>query len=74
MEFSSGRKKESRILVMGDFDISDLLAIILKSEGLGVYHASNGRDGFKSAYEIYPDLIILDIVMPPIDGGKYVLA
>ncbi len=69
MEFGAGRNKTSRILVIDDDpDIAELLTIILKPHGLGVYHACDGREGLKNAYELHPDLVVLDIMMPEVDG------
>lgn len=69
MESNSGTSKESRILVIDDdSDISELLTIILKPQGFGVYRACDGKEGLKKAYEVHPDLVILDVVMPEIDG------
>ena len=33
-----------------------------------IYHAADGQEGLKQAYELQPDLIILDIMMPDYDG------
>jgi two-component system KDP operon response regulator KdpE len=69
MELIGGATKGARILVIDDdADIAELLTVLLKSQGAGVYHACNGREGLKSAYELHPDLIILDVVMPEVDG------
>ncbi len=69
MEFIGGKNKGSRILVVDDDpDVAKLLTIILKPQGFGVYHAWDGREGLQNAYELHPDLIILDIMMPDMDG------
>ncbi len=71
MEFGSGTNKTPRILIIDDDpDIAELLTIILKPQGLSVYHACNGKEGLKSAYELHPNLIILDIMMPEVDGWE----
>ena len=52
-------------------DESDVLLIIrtaLESEGFAVVTAGNGPDGLAAAYESRPDLIVLDIMMPEMDG------
>jgi DNA-binding response OmpR family regulator len=69
MNNSGGVSKASRILVIDDDpDITKLLTAILQPQGFVVYAACDGRDGLKSAYELHPELIILDIMMPGIDG------
>ncbi|MFA5224929.1 MAG: response regulator [Candidatus Omnitrophota bacterium] len=43
-----------------------------KTNGFEVYTATNGDDGIKLIKEIKPDLILLDIIMPGLDGGDVV--
>lgn len=58
-----------KILVIDDDpSIAELINLILKPRGLTTYHAVDGQEGLKQAYELQPDLIILDIMMPAHDG------
>ncbi|MCX5811347.1 MAG: SpoIIE family protein phosphatase [Proteobacteria bacterium] len=58
-----------KILIVDDSeDLRKLLLLILKRAGYEVMEASNGSDGIKKADTFAPDLILLDIVMPGIDG------
>jgi two-component system KDP operon response regulator KdpE len=69
MEYTGGAAKGSRILVIDDdTDNTALLTTILKPQGYVVYQAYDGKEGLKNAYEIHPDLVILDIMMPNLDG------
>ena len=43
-----------------------------KTNEFEVHVATNGDDGIKSIKEIKPDLILLDIIMPGLDGGDVV--
>lgn len=59
----------AKILVVDDE--SDVLLIVktgLQAEGYDVLTASNGPDGLAAAKESSPDLILLDIMMPGMDG------
>ena len=59
----------TKILIVDDeIDILDFLSYNLKKEGFDVFTASNGKEALKIAQKINPDLIILDIMMPEIDG------
>jgi len=61
--------KSSRILVVDDTPANlDLFSQILESEGYQVSFATNGKDALKLASLDKPDLILLDIMMPDIDG------
>tara|TARA_R110002020_G_scaffold466845_1_gene689863 strand:+ start:938 stop:1624 length:687 start_codon:yes stop_codon:yes gene_type:complete len=62
-------KGELKILLIDDdAEILDLLRVILGSEGYEVFTASNGREGLIDAKLLRPHLIILDIMMPEMDG------
>ncbi|MGE5314819.1 MAG: response regulator [Acidobacteriota bacterium] len=59
----------AKILVIDDDPSStDLVQVILESEGCTVLKANNGRDGLRMAEEERPDLILLDLVMPELSG------
>lgn len=59
----------SKILLVDDEpDILEILEYNLRKEGYEVATANNGEDGLKKAKEFGPDLIILDIMMPVMDG------
>ena len=45
-----------------------LVTFILKQGGFQVIQALNGQDGLKLAFETKPDLILLDIQLPVMDG------
>ncbi len=69
MDDGGGLAKGSRILVIDDDpDMAELLTAILRPQGWVVYHACDGREGLKSAYELHPALVILDVTMPVLDG------
>ncbi|OFX79933.1 MAG: DNA-binding response regulator [Bacteroidetes bacterium GWE2_29_8] len=56
------------LLVDDEEDILEFLGYNLKKEGFDVYKANNGREALKNAATIVPDLIILDVMMPGMDG------
>jgi len=57
------------ILIVDDEpDILELIEYNLKKEGYQVYTASNGQQAVTEAKKVIPDLIILDIMMPKMDG------
>jgi len=62
-------QKSAKILVIDDDkSVTDLLQVILESEGCAVVKAHNGKDGLALAEKEKPDLIILDLVMPELSG------
>lgn len=59
----------SKILIIEDDSfISDMYKIKLESEGFEVNVAPDGIQGLEEAGKWHPDLILLDIVMPKMDG------
>jgi two-component system alkaline phosphatase synthesis response regulator PhoP len=58
-----------KILIVDDEpDILELVEYNLKKEGYQVFTASNGQEGITLAKKVHPDLIVLDIMMPKMDG------
>lgn len=57
------------ILVVDDEqDLLDLIEYNLRREGYDVLRAENGKDGIQMAKEHMPNLVLLDIMMPKMDG------
>ena len=56
------------LLVDDEKDILEFLSYNLKKAGYNVYIANNGIDALKIAREVKPDLIVLDVMMPQMDG------
>lgn len=64
-------KPETKILLIVEDEDSVVYALSEKfnlTEGVKVIFANNGIDGLKKAFEEKPDLILLDIIMPKMDG------
>ena len=61
-------KKEKILLVDDEADILEIVGYNLKKEGYEISTADNGKDAIKIAKKENPDLIILDVMMPEMDG------
>ena len=57
------------VLAVDDEDsIIDLLKVNIEKEGYNFISANNGEDGLKLALEKHPDIILLDVMLPRMDG------
>jgi len=60
---------EYTVLIVDDEpDIQEFLSYNLKKEGYTVYSVTNGADAIEMAKQINPQLILLDVMMPEMDG------
>lgn len=65
----SRQNRPPKVLVVDDDKAaSDLMEIILESEGYEVIRCFNGKEGIRLAQEHHPDLILLDLIMPEVSG------
>ena len=64
----SSTAKQKILIVDDEPDILELIEYNLKKEGYQVYLAHNGQEAVAEAKRIIPDLIVLDIMMPKMDG------
>ncbi|MBI5286601.1 MAG: response regulator [Deltaproteobacteria bacterium] len=62
-------KGSIRVLVVDDsFSNVELLDTILVSQGYGVFKAHNGEDGLRLAQEVSPHIVLLDVMIPGMNG------
>jgi DNA-binding response OmpR family regulator len=62
---------EARVLVVDDDDdIRGLVKTLLERSGIIVNEAADGREGMREFHAHRPDLIILDVSMPELDGWE----
>ena len=62
-------KKDIKILLVDDEpDILEIVGYNLSQEGYQVFTAKNGAEGVKKAKTVKPQLIVLDVMMPEMDG------
>ena len=63
------KKLKSKILIVEDDPfLRELYQLKLSEEGFEVFIAQNGEEGFAAAAREVPELILLDIMMPKVDG------
>jgi two-component system OmpR family response regulator len=61
--------ERTRVLVVDDeSNITDLVATVLRYEGFEVQTAASGRDALKAVTAFRPALVVLDIMLPDLDG------
>src|SRR5580704_15293890 len=60
------------LVVDDDRHIRELIAFALRKEGFAVVEAGDGLAALEAAARAAPDLVILDILMPELDGDDYV--
>ena len=61
-------KNKKILLVDDEEDILEFLSYNLSKQGYRVFQANNGRKGLEIAKSEFPNLILLDVMMPEMDG------
>ncbi|MBE6968682.1 MAG: response regulator transcription factor [Ruminococcaceae bacterium] len=56
------------LIIEDDINIADLLSLYLEKDGFEVFLAADGGEGIRLAQEKEPDLVLLDIMLPVVDG------
>jgi CheY-like chemotaxis protein len=61
--------RPAAVLVVDDIeDVRELVALVLRDAGFVVRTAVNGLEGLLTAYEMRPDVIVMDLTMPVLNG------
>jgi DNA-binding response OmpR family regulator len=61
-------QKKKIVYVEDEIDMIDLVKLILNRKGYNVIGAAGGREGLDTIREVIPDLVLLDLMMPDIEG------
>jgi len=65
----SGSSKPARVLVVeDDLDLAHVIQEVFERHGYKVFHAQTGSEAIQSAERVFPNLIVLDLVLPEGDG------
>jgi DNA-binding response OmpR family regulator len=56
------------LLIDDDLELGDIIKLILEPVDIVLFQAHSGLEGLRKSYEVHPDLIIMDIMMPGMDG------
>jgi PleD family two-component response regulator len=56
------------LLIEDDYDVAEMLLMYFQSHNYEVLHADNGLDGVEMARTRFPNLILLDVMLPNMDG------
>jgi DNA-binding response OmpR family regulator len=68
MSQTSILKRKKILLVEDDEDFLELMRSRFKEEGYAIATATNGLDAVKKARSLMPDMILLDVMLPELDG------
>jgi DNA-binding response OmpR family regulator len=60
------------LLVEDDPSVRELLKVLLEVEGYDIVEASDGLEGLEKAGALRPDLMIVDLMMPQVDGERVI--
>jgi two-component system, OmpR family, response regulator VicR len=58
------------VCIEDDREMIDLVKLILMRKGYSVHGAEGGEEGLKLVREVHPDLVLLDLMMPDMDGWE----
>ena len=58
------------VCIEDDLELVDILKIILKNRGFKIFGATGGPEGLETLRRVKPDLVLLDLMMPDMDGWE----
>ncbi|HEY73254.1 MAG: two-component system response regulator [Chloroflexi bacterium] len=64
------QEKKVVVCVEDELEMIDLVKLILGRKGFDLVGAVGGREGLETVREIKPDLVLLDLMMPDMDGWE----
>ncbi|MDR3311380.1 MAG: response regulator transcription factor [Oscillospiraceae bacterium] len=64
----SGAAPKKALIIEDEANIAELIRLYLEKDGFEVYTADNGARGISEAERVRPDIVLLDIMLPVMDG------
>lgn len=64
----TGNSKKTILVVEDDRDMNELICAVLKEAGYNAISVSTGEQGLEKTHQMKPDLVLLDIMLPQMDG------
>jgi DNA-binding response OmpR family regulator len=58
------------LVIDDDPSVSNLLMLLLKGHGINIFPADSGATGLGLIHEVKPDIVIIDLMMPGMDGWQ----
>ncbi len=65
---TTSTKKEKILIIEGNTTLGEKMSSALKAEGYIVFLVKDGTEGLKTIYDTLPQLVIIDLVLPGMDG------
>jgi CheY-like chemotaxis protein len=62
------RSQRTVVYIDDDAAVIDLASLVLKTRGFEVFGATSGSHGLELVFKVKPDLVLLDLMMPEMDG------
>lgn len=66
----TGKANKTILCIEDESEMIDLMKLILSRKGFDVKGATGGIEGIKIVRELKPDLVLLDLMMPDMDGWE----
>lgn len=60
------------LIIEDDGDLQQMLSLALNNEGYEVHYAFNGKEGYEKILALQPDCIVLDLMMPVLNGVEVI--
>ena len=73
LKHSGARRRPTKPVVLvvdDDADARTIYAMSLRAKGCDVFTAKDGREGLEKANDLWPDVIVMDLAMPHVDGWE----
>ncbi len=67
---AESQKRDKILIIEDDPDVSEVVQICLEKEGYETCAAADGQAGLREFYSQRPDMVVLDIMLPKLDGWE----